>query len=88
MERFFSIETRSGQPISYQGGTLTLFSQVVQLRIPGLPGGLCWNRPVSVLFQDSQGEEHVLSIQDTTRLIVLALLGAAAFTWLWRQLRN
>lgn len=87
MERFLSIETRSSQPIRYQGGTLTLFSQVIQLRIPGLPGGLCWNRPVSVLVEDIHGKEHVLPVQDITRLVIVGLLAVAAFARLASAVR-
>jgi hypothetical protein len=83
MPEFLSIETHGGAPLRRQGHQLLPFVQTVRLWIPGLPGGLIWNRPVSVLVIADDGEEQVIPIRDLTRQVILALLGATLFTWLF-----
>ena len=57
--------------------------------LPGSIGGLIWNRPVSVLVQEGNGEEHVLSVPDVTRRSIWALWGGSLFmvliSWLILQ---
>ena len=77
MPGIVSVETHSGNPVQTNGLTLIPFSQVVQVRLPGVPAGLVWNRPQSVLVTDNAGQEHTLPIRDITRQIVWSLLGAA-----------
>lgn len=74
----FRLETRAGKSIRAGTRWITPFSQALIFQIPGLPGGLIWNRPVSVLVHEPNGEERVLPVVDRTRQIELALLGAAA----------
>lgn len=88
MPDFVSIETHSSAPVQREGFQLVPFVQTVRLQIPGLPGGLIWNRPVSVLVINANGEERALPIQDVTRQVVLALLGAALLTWLFLKKRK
>ncbi len=76
-----SIETKSGQPVQYKGATLTPFSQSWRLQIPGLPGGLIWNRPVSVLVTTADSEEQIVPVVDVTRQALWALLGAGLLAW-------
>jgi hypothetical protein len=88
MPDFIRIETHSTRPIKHQGRQLVAFAQSVNLRIPGLHIGLVWNRPVSLLVIDSNGQEQVLQIKDPTRQILWGLAGGILFTWLiTRQLR-
>jgi hypothetical protein len=58
----------------------------MQVTIPGMNGGLIWNRPVSILVQTKDGEEQVLSIPDVTRQTIWMLFGATfmitLFAWL------
>ena len=82
MPEFLSIETHGGAPLRRQGYQLVPFVQSVRVQIPGLPGGLIWNRPVSVLAIAEDGEEQVIPVRDATRQLILALLGATLFTWL------
>lgn len=77
MSKFVDIETRSGEPIQAGGRTLTPFSQVLQIRIPGLSGGLIWNRPVSVLAVSDDGQEQVIPVPDLTRQVQWGLLGSS-----------
>ena len=67
------IETLTGQPIKVKGTQLRVRSQVVQLRLPVISGGLIWNRPVAVLVQSADGQDRLLPIPDLTRTAVLAL---------------
>ena len=72
-----SIENQAGAPIQAGANRLVPFSQVVRLQVPGMQGGLVWNRPVSVLVQAADGSEEVLAIPDPTRQAQLTFLGAA-----------
>ena len=67
------IENLTGQPIKVKGTQLCVRSQVVQLRLPVISGGLIWNRPVAVLVQSADGQDRLLPIPDLTRTAVLAL---------------
>ena len=72
------METRAGKPVDAAGRKIVPFSQALILSFPGAPGGLIWNRPVSVLVQESDGSEIVIPVVDYTRRVELALLGATA----------
>ena len=77
MPSLLKFETQPGEIISYRGATLIPFAQTIRLNIPGINGGLIWRRPVSLLIIDANGKEEVLPIQDITRQILWALLGAS-----------
>ena len=68
------IETRNGQPLRAKDVQVQVRSQVVQLRLPMVHGGLIWNRPVSVVIRTPDGQERILPVPDVTRSAVLALL--------------
>ena len=70
----FRIETLTGQPIKVKGTQLRVRSQVVQLRLPVINGGLIWNRPVAVLVRTEDGQDQILPVRDLTRSAVLMLL--------------
>lgn len=66
-------QTKTGEPITAGGRTITPQSQALVIRLPF--GGFVWNRPTAVLVgHDNQTEQ--IPISDTTRLIQLALLMA------------
>jgi hypothetical protein len=77
MRRFFEIQTKTGEPINHGDITLTPFSQSVSFRLPGLNGGLIWNRPVSLLSETKNGQEQLISIPDVTRQLQWGILGAS-----------
>ena len=81
-----NVEIRAGDPISINEHTITPFAQSMQVTIPGMNGGLIWNRPVSILVQTKDGEEQVLSVPDVTRQTIWTLFGATIlitlFAWL------
>lgn len=72
------LETRAGKITHTNGRNITPFSQALILGFPGMPGGLIWNRPVSVLVREPDGSEIVIPVIDRTRQIELTLLGAVA----------
>ena len=74
---FIINETKAGKPIQAGDTTLVPFANSIQVRVPFIPGGLIWNRPVSVAVQTAQGQEYILPVQDVTRQIYFALIGAS-----------
>ena len=70
------IENRAGNPVTTGGTRIIPFAQSVRLDLPGLPGGVVWNRPLSVLAVSANGDEQVIRIVDATRRIQIALLAA------------
>ena len=89
---FVEIEDRAGRPIVKEGMRIIPIARSLRVNIPGLPGGLVWNRPVSVVAQMETGEEKVLPVRDVTRQIQLALLAGTLVgmlsLWLAMRLRN
>lgn len=83
-------ESRSGNAVVAGDITLIPMSKFIRLQLPGLPGGLIWNRPVAVVARRASGEEQVLPIRDVTRQAQLALLGVGLVVGLllWRAGRR
>ena len=77
-----SIETHSGAPYQSDWATVTPFSQSVLFRFPGSRGGFVWNRPVSVLVRQADGQEYILPVPDITRRVQIGLAGMLIFTLL------
>lgn len=77
MPQFLQMETNSGETITASGNKLTPFSRALHIQIPGLPGGLIWNRPISILAQTADGNEEILQVRDVTRQVQWALLAAS-----------
>jgi hypothetical protein len=64
---FIQMEYSAGETITTEAGVrITPFSKILRLRLPGLKGGLIWNRPSSLLVE-ADGEEQVMNIPDPTR---------------------
>jgi hypothetical protein len=84
--RLLQVETRAGDPIPAGDMMIIPMAKSTQIRFPGLPGGIIWNRPASVVVQTSAGQEYVLPVRDITRRIQFALLGGGLIgiflTWL------
>lgn len=55
-------------------GEITPQSRATIVQLPGVSGGLVWNRPAGVLVNWSDGTEAVLPIRDVTRIAQVALL--------------
>ena len=69
------IETRISPPITIQNTQMHVRSQVVQLRLPIIKGGVIWNRPVAVVVRTLDGEEKIVPIPDVTRTALLTFSG-------------
>lgn len=85
-KRLLQVETRAGDPIPAGDMRIIPMAKSTQIRFPGLPGGVIWNRPASVVVQTSAGQEYILPVRDITRRIQFALLGGGLIgvflTWL------
>jgi hypothetical protein len=85
MGKLVRLETRAGEPIQLSTGKIIPFSKVLYIQIPGLWGGVLWERPASVLVIQDDGEEEIIPIQDVSRYVVLGLIGAIALLWLFTR---
>jgi hypothetical protein len=73
-------ELRSeGLPVRSGEWTLTPVSRALVVQIPGVLGGLVWNRPAYVRVSRPGEPERILPVPDITRL---ALFGIAAMALL------
>ena len=82
---WFSITNTAGEPRHAGSLRITPFNQTWQLRFPGLPGGLIWNRPTAVLVTDPQGQDQVLAVPDPTREAILKITGYTLLAAIRRQ---
>ena len=67
--------TTEGDPITIGEVTVTPRSTALVIRLPF--GGFVWNRPIGVTIRRGDTIEDI-PIRDVTRIVQLALLGAAA----------
>jgi hypothetical protein len=86
---FFNVETRAAPPVIVGETRIVPMARSLRIQIPGLPGGLVWNRPVAVVAQTAGGQEQVLPVRDITRQVQLALFSGALLGTLlvWLALR-
>ncbi|MFC2053860.1 hypothetical protein ACFLV7_06115 [Chloroflexota bacterium] len=77
MPGFIQTETRAGETITKGGTKIVPFSKSLRVQIPGLYGGLIWNRPATLLVVSSDGDEQIIPIVDVTRQALWALLGVS-----------
>ena len=83
--QWIEYQSQAGQAIPYGEQELVPITRWLRLKLPGLPGGLIWNRPAAVVVREPDGSQRVLPVRDLTRLIQVALLGlglGAAALWL------
>jgi hypothetical protein len=76
-DSFIHVENRAGSVIQAGDHQIMPISQAIRLQLPGLPGGLIWNRPVSVVVTHPDGQEQVLPVRDVTRIAQFTILGMA-----------
>ncbi len=67
-------EIRTGEPRQVGDYQITPQSQVLKLILPGIRGGLIWNRPKAVIVKYRDGQEYSLPVQDVTRLVIWTML--------------
>lgn len=75
--RLIRFETHAGAPVKSGETRLIPFTKALIIQFPGFPGGLVWNRPVSVLAISPNGEEQLLPIEDKTRQLQISLFASA-----------
>lgn len=71
----------SGEPLQANGLTITPVSRALTVQVPGMKGGLVWNRPAGIRVNPTglPGNETFIPILDTTRILVwgIAAIGLA-----------
>ena len=75
---FISDRLVTGEPLQANGLTITPVSRALTVQLPGMVGGLVWNRPAGIRVNPTglSGNETFVPIVDTTRMM---LWGIAAF---------
>jgi len=73
--KLIHVETRAGLPVDVGDTQIVPFARLIHLDIPGILGGLTWNRPSSILIKKGNGGEKVLNVPDVTRQAQIAVLG-------------
>ena len=71
----FRIETLTSPPITIPDGQLSIRTQVVQVNVPSINGGLIWHRPVATVVRTADGQESIIPILDITRIVLFTLAG-------------
>ena len=69
------VETTVGRPISVDDQEIVPVARSVHVQVPGVSGGLIWNRPVAVLVRAADGTEYQLPVHDVTRRVQSARAG-------------
>ena len=86
-------ERKVGTPIQAGSVKITPVSQVLQISIPGMNGGLIWNRPTAVKIEDMEGQIQELPVQDATlqaiaSLAIIGLVFGLVINFAFRAKRN
>lgn len=80
MGKILSIREKAGMPVQAKTRngpvTVTPIVKVAHLQLPGLTGGVIWNRPIGVLVQTEEGGQVRLPVRDITRYFQAAFLAA------------
>ena len=64
---------REGEPIRAGSLTITPIAQAFILQIPGLRGGLVFNRPSAVRISQPGAPDRLLPVIDVTRLTIVGI---------------
>jgi hypothetical protein len=79
-------QTQVGDPIVLGDRRILPVSRSYRLSVPGLNGGIIWNRPAAVAVVQNGELSEVIPIRDATRQVQLGLILVsalvAAFIWL------
>ena len=79
---FLSDRLVTGEPLQANGLTITPVSRALTVQLPGMIGGLVWNRPAGIRVNTTglSGNETFIPIVDTTRILVwgIAAIGLAS----------
>ena len=93
MQPRIEVATSPGKVVQIGKTRLIPYAQSYRLTISGFPGGLVWNRPVSILTVHPDGSEEVTPVLDITRRSVIGIwaigiLGVFVFWLSTRKLTN
>lgn len=90
MQSRLQVETKPGKPITIGKTRIVPYSKTLRVTFPQNNGGLIWNRPVSVLVTDAEGEETVIPVPDITRRTQIAIIASGFLTVLlvWLMTRG
>jgi len=77
-----SNDTYAGRPIQFGNRQIVPFSKRLHIQIPGQWGFVLWERPVSLLVTEEDGNEDIVPVIDFTRYIILGLFGPIIILWL------
>jgi hypothetical protein len=84
--KYFVQQTSAGDPIAVDDYMVYPVARSYRLNMPGVHGGIIWNRPHVVIVEDSGGDRQVIPVVDPTRRLQISILGAAVvgtlLTWL------
>ena len=82
----FVQKTRAGEPVEVNDLTIYPVARSYRVNLPGVRGGIIWNRPVAVIVEDSDGNRYRLQVIDRTRQLQIAIFSAGLLgtllTWL------
>jgi hypothetical protein len=70
-------EVKTGEVIRVGDLELTPVNQVIKIITPGKQAGFIWNRPKAVVVIDGDGQEKIVPVVDTTRIVIWTMLAGA-----------
>lgn len=73
MNNWIVYQHREGMPVPMGSFTLTPISRAFIIQIPGLRGGLVWNRPSAVRLTRADGSRQWIPVRDVTRLTIFGI---------------
>jgi hypothetical protein len=83
-------QTSAGEPVSVGDLKVYPVSRSYRINFPSAHGGIVWNRPRSVIVEDSMGRRQIIPIHDYTRRLQIGILSAGFIMMLvtWLFFRN
>lgn len=67
-------EIQTGETRQVGDYQITPQNQVVRVLLPGIHGGIIWNRPKAIRVRTMDGEETSLPVRDVTRIVIWSML--------------
>jgi len=67
-------EVRIGETKKVGDLEITPTTNLLRVQFPGYHAGITWNRPRAVIVRNPAGEETILPVRDTTRLVIWSML--------------
>lgn len=84
--KFLVQQTSAGEPVTAGDVKIYPVARSYRINFPSGHGGIVWNRPRSVIVEDSMGRRQIIPIHDYTRRLQIGILSAgiiiSLLTWL------